>query len=277
MKAIKKSHYSVKTCGSLDLAVKDVDTSTRTVTGFFNTFNFLDSDNDILLPGSAKRSIKSRGPKSEAVAKIKHALNHDLTQLPGKITHLEEKTIDGITGIYFESRMADTTLGNDTLKNYLEKIYDNHSIGFQYLDMEMIERGARGWDKVEGNLINAEDLEKAQVVWVIKEIALFEGSTVAFGANQLTPFLGVKSQNKESLKLAIMDRMDKLTKSLNSGSQSDEMLHSFELQILQLKQMMDELIDEHVILSPDKQKQQIIDQSKTQGLSEKAVEGFSLI
>jgi HK97 family phage prohead protease len=243
MKAIKHSHYSVKPCGSLQAAVKDVDNTTRTVTGFYNTCNFLDSDRDVLLPGAAKKSIKERGPKSSAVAKIKHALDHDLTRLPGKIVTLEERTIDGMTGIYFETRMADTTLGNDTLKNYLEKIYDNHSIGFQYLQMEMVERDAKGWDKLYGQLLNPEEADKTNMMWAVKEIALYEGSTVAFGANQLTPFLGVKSGNKEALKIALFDRMDKLNKSLKSGTQSDDMMHCFELQVLQIKQMLEEIME----------------------------------
>jgi HK97 family phage prohead protease len=243
MKATKHSHYSVKPCGSIQAAIKDVDTETRTVTGFFNTFHFLDSDRDVLLPGAAKKSIKERGPKSQAVAKIKHAMDHDLTRLPGKIVTLEEREIDGIKGIYFETRMADTTLGNDTLKNYLEKIYDNHSIGFQYLQMEMVERDAKGWDKLVGQLINPEEAEKVNIMWAVKEIALFEGSTVAFGANQLTPFLGVKSGNKEALKLALFDRMEKLTKALRNGTQSDETMETFELQVLQMKQMLDEIVE----------------------------------
>ena len=97
MNVIKSKYYSVKS--SQVKAIVDVSTSGRTVTGFYNAYNFIDSDGDVLIQGSAKKSIKERGPKSNAVAKIKHALNHDLTQLPGKIVNLEEKTVNGITGI----------------------------------------------------------------------------------------------------------------------------------------------------------------------------------
>ena len=153
-----------------------------------------------------------------------HALHHDLTQLPGKIIALEEKTVNGISGIYFETKMADTTIGNDTLKNYLEGIYDNHSIGFQYVQSEFIERDAKGWAKAIQNLINPQDAENRGYMWLVKEIMLYEGSTVAFGANQLTPFLGVKSNNKESLKLALIERINKLENTLRNGTQSDEMM-----------------------------------------------------
>lgn len=243
MKVEKKSFYSVKSNGMAKASVMDVDTTGRIVTGFFNTYNFLDSDLDVLLPGSAKKSIRERGPKSKAVAKIKHALDHDLSRLPGKIVTLEEKTMDGIEGIYFETRMADTTLGNDTLKNYLEGVIDNHSIGFQYMQIEMIERGAKGWDKLMDVLVNPEDADGKGVMFAVKEIALFEGSSVAFGSNQLTPFLGIKGTNKESLKIAFIDRLSKLERALKSGTQSDDMMNVFELQVLQLKQMIEEITD----------------------------------
>lgn len=178
---------------------------------------------------------------SKAVAKIKHALNHDLTQLPGKLKKLEERTVDGVTGIYFESKMADTTLGNDTLKNYLEGIYDNHSIGFQYVNVEMIERGADGFKDIVDSLVNAKEAKDREAIFVVKEIALFEGSTVAFGANMNTPFLGVKGLNKDAISVSFLSRLSKLEKALRSGTQSDETMKMFELQVLQIKQAFMEL------------------------------------
>ena len=242
MNVNKSTFYSVKP-SQVKALVENVDTVSRTVTGFYNAYNFIDSDGDVLLPGAAKKSIKERGPKSTAVAKIKHALNHDLTQLPGKIVTLEEKTVNGISGIYFETKMADTTIGNDTLKNYLEGIYDNHSIGFQFVQSEFVEKGAKGWDKYVGQLLNPNDAEARGYLFAVKEILLYEGSTVAFGANSLTPYLGVKSENKEAMKLAIIERLSKLEHTLKNGTQSDDMMRTFEIQVLQLKEMVAELTD----------------------------------
>ena len=241
MNVNKTNFYSVK--ASPVKAITNVDTTGRIVTGFYNAYNFIDSEGDVLIPGAAKKSIKERGPKSNAVAKIKHALHHDLTQLPGKIVNLEEKTVNGITGIYFETQMADTTLGNDTLKNYLEGIYDNHSIGFQFVQTEFIEKGAKGWDKYYQTLLNPAEADARGYMFVCKEIMLYEGSTVAFGANSLTPYLGVKSDNKESFKLALIDRLSKLENTLRNGTQSDDMMKTFEIQVLQLKEMVAELTD----------------------------------
>lgn len=240
----KAQHYAVKSCYYKDgVAIKDVDTVGRVVTGFYNTFNYVDSDGDVLIMGSAKKTIKERGVNSTAIAKIKHALNHNLSLLPGKIVVLEEKEINGLSGIYFETKMANTTIGNDTLQNYLEKIYDNHSIGFQYMQVEMIDTKAKDWQKWVDNLINPEDAIKREMLWIVKEIALFEGSTVAFGANKLTPFLGVKSGNKDSMRLALCGKVDAITNTLKNGTQSDEMMEQLELQCLQFKQMIVELTE----------------------------------
>ena len=236
----KSAHYSVK---SADANILDVSTSSRIVTGFFNSYNFFDSDKDVLIMGAAKKSIEERGVNSTAVAKIKHALNHDLTTLVGKLQVLEETTKNGITGIYFESKIANTTLGNDTLINYKEGIYDNHSIGFKYNQLSLIEaeKSPVAWNEVLSKLVNPQEAEKFGYLYLVKEINLFEGSTVAFGANSLTPFLGVKSGNKESITLALDSKLNQLMHTVKNGSQSDDMMHTLELQIKQIKQVLKEI------------------------------------
>ena len=239
----KENHFAVKSMEA-SASIKDVDTVGRIVTGFYNSYNFLDSASDVLLMGCAKKSIKERGPNSDATAKIKHALNHDLTMLPGTIITLEEKTLDGITGIYFETRMADTQLGNDTLKNYLEGVYDNHSIGFRYVNVNIVERASsKAWDGIVEMLINPKAVEGLNTIYAVKEIQLYEGSTVAFGCNQLTPYLGAKSGNPDSYRLALMSRINSLSNTLKNGTQSDDMMESIAIQLLQFKQMTSELCD----------------------------------
>ena len=236
----KAAHYSVKYA---DANIIDVSTSSRIVTGFFNSYNFFDSDKDVLIMGAAKKSIEERGVNSNAVAKIKHALNHDLTTLVGKLQVLEETSKNGITGIYFESKIANTTLGNDTLINYKEGIYDNHSIGFKYNQLSLIEseKNPVAWNEVVSKLVNPDEAEKFGYLYIVKEINLFEGSTVAFGANSLTPFLGVKSGSKESMTLALVSKLNQLEYTVKNGMQSEDMLSTFELQIKQFKQILKEI------------------------------------
>lgn len=233
-------HYCVKD-GLAEFAIKDVDTVGRTVSGFFNTYNYMDSDGDVLLMGCAKKSISERGPLAQSVAKIKHALFHDLTRLPGKINVLEERKVNDVQGIYFETKMSRTTEGMDTLQNYADEVYDNHSIGFKIIQGEWVLNGSEKWSSLLDSIINPKDAQDKEGVFLMKEIALYEGSTVSFGANTLTPFLGIKSQSKEALNLAIFNRIDKISKTLKNGKQSDETMFGLELQLMQLKQIIQEL------------------------------------
>lgn len=234
------NHYSVKD-GLAEFSVKDVDTVGRVVTGFYSTYNYMDSDGDVIVMGAAKKTISERGPLSQSVAKIKHALFHDLTRLPGKINVLEEKVNDGMAGIYFETKMSKTTEGMDTLQNYADGVYDNHSIGFRIMQGEWVMNKSEKWAQLLDSITNPKDAQEKEGVFIIKEIALYEGSTVSFGANTLTPFLGIKSENKEALNLAVFNRIEKINKTLKSGSQSDDMMFSLELQLMQLKQIFKEL------------------------------------
>lgn len=240
----KDKPYAIKSSDT-GVIIKDVDTTKRIVTGLYNTALYFDSDQDVLLKGCADRSIKERGPASTSTAKIKHLMFHDWTQLPGKIQVLEEKTVEvegkNVTGIYFETKMADTQLGTDTIINYQEQVYDNHSIGFRYLDGEWVDAEASDWQKYLDLLINPEDAIAAGYMFVWKEIKLYEGSTVAFGANELTPYLGVKSGNKEAMIMKLSSRINALKTQVISGKQSDEMLQSFEMQLMQLDQIIKEV------------------------------------
>ncbi len=238
----KKMFFPIKS-NEAGLTVKDIDMSKRIVTGFFNAYNYFDSDSDVILMGAAKKSIKERGPDSNATAKIKHALFHDLTQLPGKIQVLEEKTIGKITGIYFETKMSSTQIGTDTLVNYQEGIYDNHSIGFRYLDMEFVDSESKNWQKYVDSLMNPKQAVDQGYMFIVKELALWEGSTVSFGANSLTPYLGSKSMNRESCLIKLYSRLDTFEKQLRSGTQSDDTMIDFEMQVMQIKQMIKELFE----------------------------------
>lgn len=243
------TEYAVKG-GAIGFEVKDVDMSKRTVSVVLNTMNFLDSDMDMLLPDCCKRSLKECGVNSTATAKIKYLKDHDMTKSIGKWMELSEKeivyggrAIKCLSGDvylpYTPDGVADTQL-----INYQEKIIDNHSIGFQYENIFMVEKNAHGnseqWKRLTEEMINPDAIVNLEYFFAVKEIRLFEGSSVAFGANSLTPYLGVKSGNKEGLKLKIFNRLDLLKSQLVNGKQNDECMRDFELQILQLKQILNE-------------------------------------
>lgn len=231
--------------------VKEVDMSKRIVQVIPNTYFFIDEDLDMLIPGVAKRSISQRGAQSEAIAKIKHQLDHKLLAeyVVGKPILEQETVIDGMNVLYVESKIPNTTKGNDHLINYQEGLYDNHSIGFRYLDLILAEEEnenelvRQAWEKYYPLAINPEKADKFGYFYVVKEIEWYEFSVVSFGANSLTETIGVKSNNKDTLILALNNQLDNLNKQLKTGKQSDDMMKTFELQTRQIKQIIYELIN----------------------------------
>lgn len=264
MKPRELSNYSVKTNGLVSMSISDIDTNKRTVMGVGNAYNFLDSQLDILTSGASKNSIKLNGPESDSIEKIAHAFNHNLNTLPGKITKLEEREVnikgENVMCLCFESKLSDTQLGNELLAQYLDGTYNQHSIGFKYLKYQFLDPQAHGnsedgkaWNKFKDSIMNLGDYDAiagAMPDWMPKqvlkvdEIKLYEISTVAFGANKLTPYLGNKSGNPESLALMINNRLKQLHECVKKGLQNDSAVHNLKLQILQIESMMDEIFSD---------------------------------
>ena len=193
--------------------VKDVDTEGRTVTGYFSTFNFKDSDGDIIVPGAFTKTIQERGPVGKN--RIFHLWQHRSDMILGKPTVLMEDA----KGLYFETTFAKTALGNDALQLYLDGILNEHSIGF--------------------NVIQHERNEDEDTT-LIKEVRLWEGSTVTWGANENTYATGVKElyiddnrpitelTNMEyiQVKTQLSERIARIMKALQKGKYTDD---TFEL------------------------------------------------
>jgi len=231
--------YAVK--ASLD-NYKEVDMAKRTVDLIANTYNFYDSDGDVLLPGCCKKSIEERGPRSNATGKIKHFYGHDSWQIIARPDLIEETTHQGKDVLRANSYFPETEESETHLVKYQEGLYDQHSIGFRYINLELgqketaDEASKRLYYETLEKLINPEDAEKNGFIFVVKEIALYEYSTVAFGANRLTPYLGSKSENKTIRYANLIKKLDAL---LSQAGKIDRDL--FEIHERQLKQMIYEL------------------------------------
>lgn len=240
------THYGVKSSGMMISKAEGEDE--RTIKAIGNTYFLIDSDQDMLIPGCAVRSIDHRGPKSNATAKIKHQADHklDTKNVVGRIDVLDEREVDGLFGLYFESFIPDTLKGEDDLKNYKAGIYDNHSIGFRYKDLQLaVENGTEAerklWDEWYSKAINPEVADERGYFWVVKEIELFEISVVSYGANSLTPYLGSKSEEEnEKVRGEIFNRLDVLEEQLKSSNAKDsrKQIHT---EILQIKQIVTDL------------------------------------
>lgn len=187
--------------------VKDVDTKTRRVTIMLSKFDNVDSDGDVIRKGAFAKSIQERGPESTSNRKIAFLRYHDWEHQIGKFISLEE-THDGLVAI---GELGRSSKANDALLDYQDGIIKEHSIGFNYIQdkMDLVTRdGAEFWD--------------------IKEVALWEGSAVTFGANSLTPTLDVSKGNRSEHIEKVLKRMSELTTAIKSGG-TDERLYEIEM------------------------------------------------
>ena len=239
--------YAVKTSKKV---IKDFDLEKRTVTGLFNSYFYIDSDLDMLVTGAAEESILEKGAGSTSGNKIKHLKDHDWSKVIARIDVIDERKIQyegkTIEGIYFESYYPETQDSTDMLIKIQEGLYDDRSIGFRYKSLGVAERDSededrrKRWEEYYPMALNPEKADEFGFFWVVKAIDLFEGSDVAFGANKLTPMLGVKGQENHLLK-ELNAKVDAIAKFVRSNA-SDEAIQKAEMEVLQIKSYISALI-----------------------------------
>jgi hypothetical protein len=78
--------------------------------------------------------------------------------------------------------------------------------------------------------------------YMVTEVALWEGSAVTFGANEMTPVLEVgKSENKDDFFKKINEEINTICKSLVNGKGTDERLYSLEMRMKYLTSQLTEI------------------------------------
>jgi HK97 family phage prohead protease len=195
----------------------------RIVKGYLSSFDTLDSDMDIIRKGAFAKSLKERGVDAANNRRIAHLRNHDWEHQIGKFLELGEDS----KGLYFVSKLGTSTKGEDALRDYDEGILREHSIGFNY---------------VKGKIEKVEDSNGDY--YEIKEVKLWEGSGVTFGANEFTPTLEVSKSIEDSDYLANLNNdMNVLVKALKNGKGTDERLENIEFKLKQIQQKYNSLIE----------------------------------
>jgi HK97 family phage prohead protease len=190
----------------------DIDTSTRRVKAVWSRMNNVDLDNDIIVPEAFTKTLTERGPAGKNL--VWSLVDHkaDMNNVIGKPEQLyvEGDALIAITPI------VGTEKGTDMLKMYEAGLINQHSIGFSTLKSD--------WQ------------DQSQNVRVIKEVKLYEGSAVLWGANPETPTISVKSQSKEDLN----NRLEKLLKAFRNGKFTDD---TFALMEIQIKKIQADLLE----------------------------------
>jgi HK97 family phage prohead protease len=213
----KSTTYSTKS----GFEVKDMDSATRKVKVYLAKFDNIDSDGDIIRKGAFTKSIQEHGPQSTSNRKIAFLRHHDWQQPIGKFLELTEDNY-GLLGV---AELGRSSLAEDAWKDYEDGIIREHSIGFQYIK-----------DKLK--FIDDEKLDNGGY-WEVKEVKLYEGSAVTFGANPLTNVLAVmKGEEKQTFLNDINTNFNNTLKTLLERKDSSEGVFDLEMKLKYLNSQL---------------------------------------
>ena len=211
--------YVVKNCS---LELKDIDTAGRRVKVVLSKLNVVDSDMEMIVKGAFTKSLLEKGPSSEGNRKIAFLRHHDWEHVLGKWIDLQE-TEDGLIGL---AELGRSTKANDAFFDYQDGLIREHSIGFQKI-----------YDKID--YVN----DPVQPYAVLKEINLWEGSAVTFGANSLTPTIDVTKGNHLTQIARINEEMEGVIRALKNGKGTDERLFNLEMKLKVIKQKYNDVFN----------------------------------
>jgi len=235
--------YRVKTHAGL----KEASNEKSIVAGYASIFNNIDSDNEMIIPGAFAKSLNERGPQS-STPRIKHLWQHSTWEPIGLPVTMEERD----KGLYFESKFGSDTFSQDKLKQHVDGLITEFSIGFQVVKSEDVldDSGNRQYRK-------------------LVELKLWEISSVTWGANSLTHITDIKTATKKDRFEQLEKRQEKLIRALRDVKYSDESKEQFEIEYRQIHELIKSLLNEP---SQDTQKE-------TQPIEEmeKAISIFSKI
>lgn len=220
--------------GSVKAAIKDVDGKKGIVSGYFASFDNVDSDGDIIRKGAFAKSIMEWGPNSTQ-PRIKHLQNHNVSQPLGKITSLSEDT----NGLNYESQIGSHTLGQDFIKMVESDLITEHSIGYQTMKQNQIQDFA-------------DFMKHPDLGWhELTDLRLWEGSSLtAWGSNQNTPLTAMKDGEKKDAIQSLMNRQKNLEKFCRNATASDETIELLLIECKQLTQLIIENTEQPKIDTP---------------------------
>ena len=210
---MSKKLFSTK---DISEGILDVDMGTRTVKAVWSQIGNKDHDGDIIAAGAFDRTIRERGPNGKKLiwslvdhySTTKHAFGKP------KELYVEGNRLIAVTDVVM------TEAGEDILKLYDAGCINQHSIGFSTL---------------------VDEYDRDNNIRTIKEVILYEGSAVLWGANDQTPTLDVKALTKPQQQKNIYDRLERLKSAIRNGSFTDETFSLLEIEFCQLQKAVSEI------------------------------------
>lgn len=173
----------------VDLKVRATGTD-REIEGYLTVWGVKDDYGTIFVKGAFSKSIRERGPKSDAKYKIVLLWMHRQDEPIGQFTELREDDY----GLYFRAVLDDVPTADRVLKQIRSGTINQFSHGFNYV-----------WDKME-----YDDEEDAVLVF---EAELYEGSAVTIGSNRETYAIRSAEQMDEEVEL-LQEETDEFIRSI---------------------------------------------------------------
>lgn len=218
-------YFEIKNTGTDWNSVQDVDDTSRRVKVVISRMGNKDLDGDVIDKGAYNKTLKERGPKGAGL--IWHLTDHS-PSLKSAVARFKELYVEGdnLVGV---TDIPATTWGNDVMELYKTGNINQHSVGFRTIKSDPEKAGTPDEYRL------------------IKEILLYEGSAVLWGANPDTPTMSVgKSLTKQEATeqyLAELKELNNLAKTLRNGRLTDETCELIEIQIVQKTERLKQYFD----------------------------------
>ena len=169
----------------------------KTIIG--NTYNWLDSHNDVHVKDCFKQSLEEN-------KQVFHLHDHEfkISSQVGEVKDVYERSMswkdlgvdkEGETQVLAMDTDISKTYDTRIKEDYLSNKINQHSVGMRYVKVDLAvnttdedyKEEKKLWDETIDLLGNREKAESQNYFWVVKEAKLVEISCVLRGSNELTP------------------------------------------------------------------------------------------
>jgi HK97 family phage prohead protease len=204
--------------------VKDIDTVKKSVVFAFSKLNDYDSDEDYTEKTAFDKTMKESGP--DGANRIRHVWNHDRKEMPiGKPMRMWRDN----EYAYTESKMLDNQKALDAWDAYMNEAINEHSY----------------WGKSYNTGVNPKGGK------VIKEVKLYEVSTVLWGAQEKAKLVElIKSGDKPESWL--LDQIAGLQSYVKKSNASDDFLEVLEIELEKAMDILNSLEKSGRDITPEK-------------------------
>jgi phage head maturation protease len=182
-----------------DLKAIDVDKASRSVKIAFSEMQTKDRDGDIILPTAFDKTFKERGPGGS-----------------NEIWHLLDHTKNSFSALSKFKELWNTNTHAGGVSHY------KNSFAWREVAWPIYEAGEFTQHSIGFQIVQEEQTKEANL---IKELSLWEGSAVLWGANPNTPTMEVVKglmNNEDERDITAAEKIDEIIKRVKNGKYNEE-------------------------------------------------------